>query len=93
MADDDHYFKKIPDRTMAALKRYVEHRIQPGHFLTAVLENNLMESLGRADEDNRAAIFEICMYIYNEIPGLCHGSPERVRNWLEPEREGSRDRG
>ena len=66
-----------------SLDRYVTHGIPTGGFLEAVLCNDLMESFGRADSDNRFALFDICRYVYNELPGGCHGSPERVRAWLK----------
>jgi hypothetical protein len=75
-------YSKIPESTLDGLKRYVEDRIPPGDFLRAVLEDKLVESFGRADEFNRSAMFDICAYIYNEIPSLCHGSPEKVEKWL-----------
>lgn len=70
-----------------SLERYVQHGIEPGQFLLAVLENNLMEAFGRADSYNRASLFFILRYIYNELPGNCHGSPERVREFLKNRRE------
>lgn len=74
----------VPEHTLASLDRYVDHRIPPGGFLQAVLENDLKGSLGRADLTNRAAIHDIVMYVYNEIPGNCQGSPEKVKRWLSP---------
>ena len=70
----------------AGIMRYVEHGIKPGDFLTAVLENNLMEAMGRADEDNRRDIFEICQFVHMEIPGICHGSPAIMKEWMEAKR-------
>ena len=52
-----------------------------GDFLRAVLSNNLMEAVGRADEDNIRVLPAICAYVYMELPGHCHGSPERVSEW------------
>lgn len=65
-----------------ALNRYVEHHIETGGFLRAVLENDLMQAFGRADLENRRDMFEICSYVYNELPFNCHGSPEKVQAWL-----------
>ena len=72
----------IPKDTLTGLKRYVEDRIHPGGFLIAVLENNLTESFGQADKKNRKVLFEIVCYCYNELPSICWGSPEKVKNWL-----------
>lgn len=52
-----------------------------GDFLRAVLSNNLMEAVGRADADNLRALPVIASYVYNELPGNCHGSPEIVEAW------------
>ena len=54
-----------------SLARYVEHGIEPGGFLRAVLENNLKEACGRADHQNQATLFHIVSYIYNELPFNC----------------------
>jgi hypothetical protein len=75
-----------PDRPIRedikeALDCYAKTGGPLGGFLTAVVENNLMEALGRADSYNRATIYQICQYIYNELPSNCHGSPEAVREW------------
>lgn len=50
-----------------------------GHFLTSVVENDLFEALGRADSYNRASLYQICHFIYNELPAGCWGSPEIVK--------------
>jgi hypothetical protein len=72
-----------PEIIKESLIRYVQDRVPTGDFLQAVLENDLMEALGRADPDNREHIFGICYYIYNYTPHICHGSPEKVKKWLE----------
>lgn len=51
--------------------------------MRAVLENNLTEAFGRADMDNREAMFDIVQYCYNELPFVCWGSKEKVSKWLE----------
>lgn len=68
-----------------ALDRYVRDKTPPGDFLYAVLINNLAESFGRADEQNRHDMFDIVMYVYNHIPHTCWGSPEKVKKWLARE--------
>lgn len=73
----------IPEHTLAALNRYVEHRLMPGGFLTRVLCNDLFGAVAHADSENRAALADICQYIYNRIPGDAWGSQETVWKWLE----------
>lgn len=73
---------EIPDRMMGAITRYIEHGVQPGDFLTAVLDNNLLEAIGRADEDNMANLPAYVGYFHNEAPSPCWGSPAKRRAWL-----------
>ena len=72
----------IPDATIAAIRRYVDHGIPPGGFLLAVLGNDLCEACARADDGNARALAAIVAYLYNETPAGCWGSPERVADWL-----------
>jgi hypothetical protein len=79
---------KVPQHTLGALDRYVEHHLQPGGFLLAVLENNLREAFIRADNDNLDAMRHIVTYCYNHIPFICWGSPKVVEAWLAARHEG-----
>jgi len=72
----------VPGPTMDALKRYIEMRLPPGGFLTAVLENKLHESLAKADSGNLKAIKEIVAWVYWHAPGKCWGGVEEVDAWL-----------
>lgn len=80
-------YSKIPKRTIEALDRYVHSRIVPGHFLIAVLTNNLFEAMDRADKENRDALYEIIRYVWNELPLACWGSKEKMDAWIHPEEE------
>ena len=73
----------IPDRMMPGLERYINEGIMPGHFLTAVLENDLAEAFGRADTENLKNMRAYVGYLYNEAPIDCWGSPAKVREWIE----------
>ena len=77
----------IPQRTKDSIDRYVHNRVPTGDFLEAVLSNDLMQSFALADYENRENLFDICQYIYNDIPSVCHGSPEKVEAWLNPEKK------
>lgn len=75
-------YSQIPEGTLADIYAYVEIRQPVGHFLGAVLKNDLFEAFGRADEDSRNAMFAIVSFLWNEVRHDCYGSPERVRAWL-----------
>ena len=78
-----HMGISVPQHTLGGIRRYVEDRIPPGGFLTAVLCNDLTEAVGRADSENTYALPAIVAYIYNETPADCHGSREIVAKWLD----------
>lgn len=73
----------LPEHIRAGAKRYIEERIPPGNFLTAVICNDLRESFGRADPTNIARMFDIVYFFYNETPSACWGSKEKMEKWLE----------
>ena len=79
----------IPERMQGGLIRYFNNRIQPGHFLEAVLSNDLMEAFSRADKENAACMKSYIMWLYNEPPGRPNGwgSPEAVSEWLSSRNE------
>jgi len=78
---------KLTQDNIEALLRYVEHGIEPGSFLKAVLCNDLVDACGRADVYNRRKLFEYVEWLYNEAPADCWGSEEKVLKWTRS-REG-----
>ena len=76
------YSKSIPESTLESLEAYrVDHR-PTGDFLEAVLSNDLMGAMGRADNYNVKAMFDICRYVYNELPFSSHGSSKNYQEWI-----------
>lgn len=73
----------IPEYMMGGLTRYIEQGIEPGDFLMAVLENNLRQAVGQADDENIVNLPAYIGYLYNEAPGSCWGSPAKVQAWMD----------
>ena len=73
----------IPAHLHGGLVRYVVHRIPPGHFLTALLSNDLLGTVNLADDPNIALIQQWLRVLYSceEIPAKCWGSRDRVDRW------------
>lgn len=72
------YAVSVPEHTKAAIWRYVVHRIPPGSFVRAVLENDLTEAVMRADDLNLPALAAIVAFVVNEIPLDAWGSKRQV---------------
>lgn len=71
----------IPTHMRDGVRRWVENGIAPGHFLKAVICNDLKEALGRADDLNRARLFDYVSFFYSYAPIGCWGSPEKFDEW------------
>ena len=80
----------IPARMMEGLKRYIENKVPPGDFLSAVICNDLKEAIGRADDENLRNLPAYVAYLYNEAPSSCWGSKKKMDKWLEGDKNGSK---
>jgi hypothetical protein len=79
----------LPAYMWGALERYLVHGIMPGGFLTAVLENDLVNSLGKADRVNQCMLKEWVGFVYMYVPAQAWGSKECVEEWSEMKRNQS----
>lgn len=82
-----HLFTDVDPEIGDSLTRYIVDQVLPGHFLTAVLQNNLKESFARADEENARNMSAIVKLLYNAIPSDAWGSPEKVQEWVRQDAE------
>lgn len=80
-------YSAIPERIMSNLLSYVKGEEAPGGFLYAVLCNDLFKSVFRADPEIREIIPLIVGYIHWQVPAECHGSPEKVKFWMNKKKE------
>jgi len=65
-----------------SIRLYVTRGIDPGDQLTAMLRNDLRDSFGRADHNRVMVLHQILSFLYNDIPGGCWGSMEKVDAWM-----------
>lgn len=73
----------ISDHMAGIIERYVEERLHPGDFLTAVICNDLAGAIGRADEENIKNLPAYVSYFRWEAPGKCWGSKQKMEAWLK----------
>ena len=76
---DSHTY--VPEHIRDAVVRWVEHGINGGSFLNAVVTNDLREACGRADERNSIYLRSIVAWFYNYAPSNCWGSREVAESW------------
>lgn len=71
-----------PPGIVESLLLYQNHGIPTGDFLRAVIENKLLEAVGRADDQNLRALPHICAWVYNRLRAP-HGSEAAYNEHLE----------
>lgn len=86
MSEVPDYIAKLhtlPEHMRYGVQAWIEHGANsyPGHFLTALLSNDFMGLIGRADEENVAALKAYATYLYCYAPSGCYGSPAKVAAW------------
>ena len=81
--ETDLTYSRLPERYRGGMKRYIEEHIPPGSFIRAMLENDLQGVMGNVDLDTVSELRNIYLWIYNEAPGICWGSPEKVTAWVK----------
>ncbi len=80
-AGQDINYDLLPDHLRGGVREYIEHGHLPGHFLTAVIKNDLGNACNHADETNRLRLFDIVSFFYNEAPSDCWGTPSLMEAW------------
>lgn len=81
-------YQEVPRGTLNSLILYAQEGVPTGGFLHAVLSNDLRGAVARADKANLQAIKSIVEFVCNQLPQLCHGSPDKVAAWIETARAG-----
>lgn len=72
----------IPEPLQYGLVNYFEHRLQPGSFLRAVLENDHQRAMQLGDEEARAALLVIVTWCFCNAHRDSFGSKDVVADWL-----------
>ena len=71
----------IPPLIIGMLNRWIAEGILPGHFLTAVLCNDLRAAVRHADDENARALTDIVKWLHENAPPGCWGSHSAVNRW------------
>ena len=75
----------IPDYMHESLAAYILKHSRVGTFLTAVLSNQLVDSVKAADVKNMLALVGYAQFLYSYAPSNCWGSKAKVIMWLRNE--------
>lgn len=80
-------YNKLPEHMQSGARLYIEQGILTGSFLTAVLQNNLVNAIGQADSINRQELLAWANWLMWDIPAIAWGSVEKVQAYIEGIRE------
>ena len=75
-------YGKIPPAVRYALVRYKDWRIPTGSFCRAVISNDLIAAVQRADSHSLEALPHIASWAYTELPNDAWGSYEKFQEWV-----------
>jgi hypothetical protein len=75
--------KGLPEHMWPGVARYIYEGVGVGHFLNAVISNDLARAVHYADDNNAKVLSQWVKFFYNQCPAGCWGSAERYRAWIE----------
>jgi hypothetical protein len=78
----DEAVQRLPEHMREGLLAYLRYGRPPGHFLQAVLSNDLFDAAARADHDNQRALYDYVFVLYNYAPSTAFGSRQKVAEWI-----------
>ena len=73
----------VPENTAYSLVNYLEMGVPVGGFLQSCISNDLMGALSKADIENRNALWNIGMFMYNSMPMNSIGSAKVYQEWIK----------
>jgi hypothetical protein len=75
-------YSELPEHMRDGMRRYLEKGIEPGGFLLAVLENDFMGAVTRADPVNLHRLLDYVHWLYHHAPPASYGNRQKVRDWI-----------
>jgi len=79
---DRETLKDIPEHMHDAICLYYEQGVEPGDFLSAVINNDLKNAVGRADHINLPCLHHFVRWFYWNPPSGTWGYPGAVEDYI-----------
>jgi len=76
------YIHHLPDYMRQGMMDYIMEGVRPGHFLQAVISNNLKEACHYADDTNQHRLFDYILFLHNAAPMNAWGSKKHMESWI-----------
>ena len=78
---------RLPEELREHIDNYVHYGIPTGGFLQAVIDNDLTEACGRADDNNLRILPAVVAYFYNHASFGCWGFAGAHDRWVKKKLE------
>ena len=73
----------VPDYMHEGIVEYILTGRPTGHYLEAVMSNDLFGAVARADIPNQRTLVDLVRWLVNHAPAGCFGSPTAYARWRE----------
>lgn len=77
----DDGFSYIPQHRIEALWRWINHGVEPGAFLTAIITNDLEGATVFASDQEKGLLHEYIGWLHKNAPKACWGSVAKCDDW------------
>ena len=74
---------QLPLYMWEGVRLYLARGVKPGHFLTALFDNDLLQAFAHIDPDNSDHIRSWAIFLSNWIPVGAIGSETKLREWCK----------
>ena len=71
----------LPGYMWEGIRHHVSVGEPTGHFLTALLSNNMADVVSHGDDNNMALLKVWVLYLYNVLPSGCWGTGDKCQAW------------
>lgn len=72
---------RLPEQLRGQIAGWVHEGRQTGRFMEAVIANDLLSAVTRADDECLSLLLDIVRFMHNEVPSECWGSPALADRW------------
>jgi hypothetical protein len=76
-------YDELPAHMRSGARDYIEKGVHPGAFLAAIIQNNFVDAVGKADSVNIKHLAEWGHWLLWEIPSAAWGSKEKMSFWIQ----------
>ncbi len=73
----------VPPHLRAGMREYIQRGQVPGHFLQAVIANDLNDALSHGDDESLLFLRVLMTWLYNDAPGGSWGSRGILHAWSQ----------